>query len=66
MQGEGEAMLIQVNYADGRNDYVKGFVLDRLIETKEIVKFKRSSGWVTIGVDPVRTARRELRTKFGW
>lgn len=59
-------MLIQVSYPDGRNDYVKGFVLDKLIEEKQISKFKRSSGWVTVGVDPVRTARREIRAQFGW
>jgi len=47
-------MLIQVNYLDGRHDYVKDFVLDHLIESKEIARFRRCTGWVTIGVDPVR------------
>lgn len=56
-------MLIQVNFPDGRNDYVKGFVLDKLIESKEIARFRRSSGWVTLGVDPVRTSKREMRTQ---
>ncbi|MSN26451.1 MAG: hypothetical protein GJV46_11365 [Geobacter sp.] len=57
-------MLIQVNYPDGRNDYVKGFVLDKLIESNEIIKFKRSSGWVTLGVDPVRTTRRARQNHY--
>ena len=47
-------MLIQVSYDDERYDYVKDFVLDVLIETGAIARFRRSSGWVRIGVDPVR------------
>jgi len=47
-------MLIQVLYNDNKYDYVKGFQLDRLLEEKMIQKFKRSSGWVTVGIDPVR------------
>ena len=47
-------MLIQVLYEDNRYDYVKGFQLDRLLEVNKVQKFKRSSGWVTVGVDPVR------------
>jgi putative component of membrane protein insertase Oxa1/YidC/SpoIIIJ protein YidD len=47
-------MLIQINYPDGRHDYVKDFVLDHMIEAKEIARFRRCTGWVTLGVDPVR------------
>ena len=47
-------MLIQVLYDDNKYDYVKGFQLDRLLEVKKVQKFKRSSGWVTVGVDPTR------------
>lgn len=57
-------MLIQVNFPDGRNDYVKGFVLDKLIESKEITRFRRSSGWVTLGVDSVRSSKREMQDKL--
>ncbi len=57
-------MLIQVNFPDGRNDYVKGFVLDKLIESKEITRFRRGSGWVTLGVEPVRTSKREMQDKL--
>lgn len=51
-------MLIQVGYDDDRYDYVKDFMLDDLIDKGAIAKFKRSSGWVIIGVDPVRRSRR--------
>jgi hypothetical protein len=37
-------------------DYVKGQQLDKLIALKMIEKFKRTSGWVALGVDPVRDA----------
>jgi len=52
-------MLIQVNYPDNRFDYVKENILDALIETKKITRFRRSTGWVTLGLDPIRTAKRE-------
>jgi len=47
-------MLIRVKYPDGRYDMVKDFRLDHLIETRVIHSFKRASGWVVLGVDPVR------------
>lgn len=56
-------MLIQVNYPDNRYDYVKEKVLDTLIESRKITRFRRSSGWVTLGVDPVRTVKREYTYK---
>lgn len=52
-------MLIQVVYDDERFDYVKEFQLDALIESGKITRFKRRSGWVTIGVDPIRADRRK-------
>lgn len=51
-------MLIQISYPDGRNDYVKDFILDRLIENKQIVKFRRCTGWVTLGIDQLRQKQR--------
>lgn len=57
-------MLIQVNYPDNRFDYVKDAILDSLIETRQILRFRRSSGWVTLGVDPIRTAKREYTYKI--
>lgn len=41
-------MLIRVILTGSKDDYVEDSVLDSLIESKEIVKFKRSTGWVTI------------------
>lgn len=55
-------MLIQVSYDDERYDYVKDFMLDRLIRSGAISSFRRSSGWVRVGVDPVRTHSRENYT----
>jgi hypothetical protein len=52
-------MLIQVIYDDNHHDFVKPVILDTLIESRKIAKFKRSSGWVTVGMDPVRKSLRE-------
>jgi len=52
-------MLIQVMFPDNHHDFVKPGMLDPLIESRKIAKFKRSSGWVTIGIDPVRKIRRD-------
>ncbi len=47
-------MFIRILRTGNHYDYVKDFMLESLIESKEVVKFKRSTGWVTIGVDPIR------------
>jgi hypothetical protein len=52
-------MLIQVMRTGNSYDYVKDFMLDRLIESEGIVKFKRSTGWVTIGAEPIRRDKRD-------
>jgi len=52
-------MLIKVMYKDGQIGEVENYFLDDLIESNRIKKFQRSSGWVTIGVDPIRAARRD-------
>jgi hypothetical protein len=51
-------MLIQVVFPDNHHDFVKPGMLDPLIESRRIAKFKRSTGWVTVGVDPVRKSLR--------
>jgi hypothetical protein len=48
-------MLIQVNWKNAGYDYVRDFMLDDLIEAGVIARFLRNSGWVNIGVDPVRS-----------
>jgi hypothetical protein len=52
-------MLIQIVRTGDKYDYVKGFMLDSLIESKGIVRFKRSTGWVTIETDTIRGSKRD-------
>ena len=52
-------MLIHIIRTGNHYDYVKDFILDTLIESQTIVKFKRATGWVTIGADPIRASRRD-------
>jgi hypothetical protein len=55
-------MLIHVMFPDNHHDFVKPGMLDPLIESRTIAKFKRSTGWVTIGIDPVRKTRRNTHS----
>jgi hypothetical protein len=52
-------MLIHVKYSDNKFDYVKEIILDILIDSNKITEFKRSSGWVIIGSDPIRNTKRD-------
>ena len=54
----GGCMLVQVNWTNNRYDYVNDYMLDSLIEAGVVARFLRSTGWVTIGVDPVRAPRK--------
>lgn len=56
-------MLIQVNYSDNRFDYVKDNMLGSLISAEGITRFRRTSGWATIGVDPLRKSLRNTDFK---
>lgn len=49
---------IEVILYDGSFYFLKPRELDVLLEHDMISKFKRSSGWVTVGVDPIRTKKR--------
>ena len=53
-------MLIQVAYLDNRYDYLKEFQLDRLLELRQVSGFRRKSGWVRVGFDPIREERRDF------
>lgn len=55
-------MLIQVIRSDNRSDSVQDYMLDDLIETHDIVKFKRGTEWVTIGTH--QTRRQKPQTAF--
>ena len=57
-------MLISVLYNNNTYDTIKSKRLEELIVSGSITKFYRSSGWVTIGVDPMRKANHDhLREK---
>ena len=47
-------MMIRIQYADGRYDMVKIYQLDRFIAESRISGFRRATGWVVIGRDPIR------------
>ena len=50
-------MLIKVIYTDDTFDYLRENQLDRLLEMGKVAKFQRSSGWVAVGVEPIRTGQ---------
>jgi len=53
----GENML--VIRTNNQYDYVDDFLLDSLIKSNEIVKFKRNRAWVTVGIAPIRANKRD-------
>ena len=63
-------MLISVLYENNTYGIIKRKRLEECIVSGSITKFFRSSGWVTIGVDPIRKTnrvclieRREIATR---
>jgi hypothetical protein len=46
--------LIPVIFADDSPGQVRPEDLDELIRNRKIISFRRSDGWVRIGLDPVR------------
>lgn len=56
-------MLIRVQYEDKSFGMVDDTKLESLIAEDRIIAFKRSSGCVRIGVDPIRSPRVERRRK---
>lgn len=50
---------IDVVLLDGTSDVLPPKALDVLLENGHVHKFRRSNGWVTVGVVPVRAKRRE-------
>ncbi len=45
---------INVIYKNGVKDRISPALLTTLINTKQIEKFERSSGWVKVADDPIR------------
>lgn len=56
---EKAAMMIRVMYHDGLTEMVRPPVLQHLIETGKIYRFRRNDGWAEIGNDPIRMTDRE-------
>lgn len=48
---------IDVILKDGTYHHFTPRVLSVLLESRRVHKFKRSGGWATVGVDPVRTRK---------
>ncbi len=47
--------MIRVVYKNGIHDTVVPEYLNFLLESERIKMFRRSNGWVHVGVDPIRT-----------
>lgn len=45
--------------SDNHYDYVDDFMLDNLIKSKKIVKFKSDTGWVNIAADSIRGGKQD-------
>jgi len=45
---------IEVKFVNGETGELSPYLLNTNIETGRIVEFRRSSGWVRIGRDPIR------------
>jgi hypothetical protein len=54
-------MIIKVIYNDNSQGMVDDTLLDALISSDQIISFRRSSGWVVIGRNPVRCIKTERR-----
>lgn len=52
-------MFIPVVFSDDSTELVNPDELDELIYNREIISFRRSDGWVQIGVDPVRRKKNQ-------
>jgi len=48
--------LIRVRHSTGKIEQVAPRKLQKLIDRRKIVQFMRSTGWVTVGFDPIRNA----------
>lgn len=50
-------MVIRIVYKDDVHDYVNDVLLDRFLDAGQVEKFQRRTGWVTVGIDPVRSGK---------
>ncbi len=56
----GCVMLISVLFGNNTVGVLKKTQIEEFIISGKITKFFRSTGWVTIGVDPIRKAQHSL------
>ncbi len=47
-------MMIPVMFRDGKMGCADQYQLDKLINMRQIIKFRRENGWAYIGFDPIR------------
>lgn len=47
-------MSIGVIYKNNKRGTVENYLLDDLIKDERIIAFRRSTGWVRVGRDPIR------------
>ena len=45
---------------DNHYDYVNDYMLDSMIKSKEIVKFKHNTEWVNVGKAPIRSIEQDI------
>jgi hypothetical protein len=57
-------MVIRVIYQNQKYDFVKASRLDEFIETGAIASFQRRSGWVRVGIDPIRATTTEFSNAY--
>ncbi|GFO55692.1 hypothetical protein GMSM_26990 [Geomonas sp. Red276] len=53
-------MGISVVFTNGEERIVPAYMLEYLIRESRIVAFRRSAGWVRIGLDPIRKSQQPL------
>ena len=56
-------MKIEVRRRDNTVELVEDYFLQLMIDMNEVDSFKRSSGWVRVGVDPIRRSRQSFTGK---
>lgn len=61
---KSERSYIDVILKDGTYHHFTPRVLDVLLDSHRVHKFKRSGGWATVGVDPIRTRPKETHRDY--
>lgn len=56
-------MKIEVRRKDNTVELVEDDFLQLMIDMNEVHSFKRTSGWATIGIDPIRRGRQSFAGK---